>query len=138
TAQPGLRVLTSGPAPADPSALLSSDRLDARLAELVAASDVVVIDTPPLLAQPDAALLAARVDAVLLVAEPTSRLSEVRRAVDILAEAGATLVGSTLNRARLSGLKYTAQAYETGPGGPGGSAAQAASTVDVSRPQEQA
>jgi Mrp family chromosome partitioning ATPase len=118
--------------------LLSSDRLDARLAELVAASDVVVIDTPPLLAQPDAALLAARVDAVLLVAEPTSRLSEVRRAVDILAEAGATLVGSTLNRARLSGLKYTAQAYETGPGGPGGSASQAASTVDVSRAQEQA
>jgi succinoglycan biosynthesis transport protein ExoP len=138
TAQSGLRLLTSGPAPADPSALLSSDRLDARLVELVAASDVVVIDTPPLLAQPDAALLGARVDAVLLVAEPTSRSSEVRRAVEILAEAGATLVGSTLNRARVGGLRYTAETYEAGPSGPGGSASQSASAVDVSRPQEQA
>jgi non-specific protein-tyrosine kinase len=117
-----LKIVTSGPAPADPSALLSLDRLEERLVELADRCDLLVIDTPPLLAQPDAALLAARVDAVLLVTDArVSRRSQTLRAVEMLHQAGAVILGVALNRAPQQSVKYATEAYQGSPpdGGPG-------------------
>ncbi len=107
TAVPGLRVVTSGPAPAAPSALYTSDRLAARLAELRSACDVLVFDTPPVLAQPDATLLGQHVDGVVFVVDARkSRGRQVRRALELLNEAGVVVLGAAFNRVPPRGMDY--------------------------------
>ena len=68
TSTPNLSLLTSGVAGADPAALLGLPETGALLASLKARYDYVVIDTPPVLVAPDAAILAPMVEGVVLVA----------------------------------------------------------------------
>jgi succinoglycan biosynthesis transport protein ExoP len=65
---PVLHLLSSGSGTADPAALLSNARLKPLLAEATARYDLVLIDSPPVLAVSDAVPLAAAVDAVVVVA----------------------------------------------------------------------
>jgi non-specific protein-tyrosine kinase len=67
TAVPGLRLLASGPLPPRPADLLGSRRMEALIERLQAEADIVLFDTPPVTAVTDAAVLATRVDGVLLV-----------------------------------------------------------------------
>ena len=78
--------------------LLASQRTVQILAALQAESDVVLIDSPPLLPVTDAAVLSARVDATLLVtrADATSR-RQLTRAIELLNQVDAPLVGTVLN-----------------------------------------
>lgn len=94
---PGLRVLTSGPLPQSSSQVLASRRFEELVAELAGQADLLLMDSPPLLAVSDAAVLATRVDGVLLVlrAGHTKR-DEARRAKDQLEKVNAYVVGSLL------------------------------------------
>ncbi len=94
---PGLRVLTSGPLPPNPAELLASRRIEAILQRLREEADMVLFDAPPLMAVSDAAVLAARVDGVILVvqAEKTKR-EHVQRAKAQLERVHAHLVGAVL------------------------------------------
>ena len=68
------------------------------LAALQANCDVVLLDSPPVLPVTDAAVLAGRVDAPLLVATArTTTLRELTRAAEILRQVGAPLIGTVLN-----------------------------------------
>lgn len=62
-----LHVIPSGSSSANPPALLSSDRLTALLKELESRYDVVLLDSPPVLAVSDAVILAPKVSGVVLV-----------------------------------------------------------------------
>jgi capsular exopolysaccharide synthesis family protein len=64
----GLRVLTSGPQPPNPPGVLAAERTHQLLDDLAAGSDIVLVDSPPLLAVSDAVPLLSRADAVVLVA----------------------------------------------------------------------
>lgn len=109
---PTLSLLTSGPTPADPSALFASSRLETRLAELRKLCEIVIFDTPPVLAQPDAPLLGSHADAVLLVADATrSKGREAARALGVLVAAGANVVGAVLNRVPRRAMDYGAYGY---------------------------
>ncbi len=78
----GLRVLTSGPLPPNPAELLGSTRMRELLAQLLAQADIVVIDTPPVTAVSDAAIISSQADGVLLVLDAGHTRREVaRRAV---------------------------------------------------------
>jgi capsular exopolysaccharide synthesis family protein len=93
-----LLLLSSGPLPPNPSELLSSKRTTELLAALQANCDVVLIDSPPVLPVTDAAVLAGRVDATLLVATArTTTLRELTRAAEILRQVDAPLIGTVLN-----------------------------------------
>ena len=106
---PNLSVLPAGLTPADPSALLSSRRCDDVLGQLRELCDVLVVDTPPLLAQPDAALLGPRADGVLLVVDASrSRGRQAARAIEMLRESGAAVLGAVLNRIPKKALEYPA------------------------------
>ncbi len=107
TAVPGLRLLTSGPQPPNPAELIGSERMAALLREMYEAADVVVLDTPPVLAVADASLLAHISDATLLVvnAQGTRRRS-AQRAVAVLNAAGAHVAGAVLNRLALPDRTY--------------------------------
>lgn len=84
---PGLHVITAGQIPPNPSQLIDSDAMDAFLHEAGQAYDLVILDTAPLLAVTDAAILARKTDGAVIVA----RSRKVRRPV--LAEALASLDG---------------------------------------------
>jgi non-specific protein-tyrosine kinase len=102
TEVPNLRVIPAGPTPANPADLLASARMGAIIAQLKERADVVLFDAPPLIAVTDGALLATKVDGVLLVARAgRTRREFVERAKDVLAKVNANLVGSVLTNAAL-------------------------------------
>lgn len=96
-----LWMLPSGPPPPNPSELLSGRRTVDVLTMLQGEFDVVLIDCPPVLPVTDAAALANRVDATLVVvtAGTTTRKS-LHRAVELLGQVNAPLIGTVLNSAR--------------------------------------
>jgi non-specific protein-tyrosine kinase len=99
---PGLRLLTSGPLPPRPADILGSKRMEAVIARLRDEADIVLFDTPPVVAVTDAAVLATRMDGVLLVfqAGTTSR-ERARQARQILEKVKANIVGVVLNNAEV-------------------------------------
>ena len=107
TATPGLRVLTSGPIPPNPAELLGSNRMRQILTELQADADILIVDSPPVTALADAAILAAQADGVLLVVEVgrTSR-DLARRAMTALRQVNARVIGVLLNRMPTRGSGY--------------------------------
>jgi capsular exopolysaccharide synthesis family protein len=94
-----LRVLTSGPIPPNPSELLGSQRMGALVQALATLADIVIFDSPPVLAVTDAAVLARQVDGVLLVAD-AGRTKEhaLAAAAGELQKTGGNLLGVALNR----------------------------------------
>ncbi len=99
---PGLSLLTSGPLPPRPADLLGSRRMAALIERMRAEADIVLFDTPPVVAVSDAAVLAPRVDGVLLVLQAgRTRRDRAREARQQLEQVKAHLVGVVLNGARL-------------------------------------
>lgn len=99
---PGLSILTSGPLPPRPADLLGSRRMVALIERMRAAADIVLFDTPPVVAVTDAAALAPRVDGVLLVLQAgQTRRDRAREARLLLEKVKANIVGVVLNGARL-------------------------------------
>jgi non-specific protein-tyrosine kinase len=98
TAHEGLTLLASGPPPPNPAELLSSNRTSEVLTALKLQSDMLLLDSPPVLPVTDAAVLSPNVDATLLVATAgkTSR-KKFGRAVELLNQVGAPIIGVVLN-----------------------------------------
>jgi non-specific protein-tyrosine kinase len=67
TAVPNLWLLTSGPTPPNPADLLDSPLMDTILERVSQQADYVLLDSPPVVAVTDAAVLSTKVDGVLLV-----------------------------------------------------------------------
>lgn len=96
----GLFVVCSGPPPSNPAELLSSPRMAELLFELQGKFDVVLVDSAPVLPVTDATLLAAWVEATLLVARAgTTTQRQLAEAVQQLRRVDAQLAGVVLNQA---------------------------------------
>lgn len=92
---PGLTVLTSGAIPPNPSELLGSQTARRLLSELRSQFDYVIVDSTPLLAVTDAAILAAGGDGVLIIARyGHTRSEQLSDAVASLQGVGAPLLGA--------------------------------------------
>jgi capsular exopolysaccharide synthesis family protein len=100
TAIPGLSVLAAGPKPSNPSELLTSPAFAQLLEKLREEFELVIVDTPPMLAVTDPAVVAPRVDGVLLVLRWT-RISRpgAEQAKDLLDAVGANVLGVVVNEA---------------------------------------
>lgn len=95
TRYPGLSVLTSGAIPPNPSELLGSMSAKKLLNELRSEFDYVIVDSTPLLAVTDAAILAAGADGVLLIARfGQTKREQLAHAVGSLQSVGASLLGT--------------------------------------------
>lgn len=99
----GLVVVPSGIPTAEASELLSLQSFRSFIEDLRSDFDWIVIDSPPVMAVTDAAVLAREASAVLFVtsAELTS-LEAAEAALKVLDDAGARVVGAVLNRAPVS------------------------------------
>ena len=92
---PGLTVLTSGAIPPNPSELLGSLAAQKVLNELRADFDYVIVDSSPLLAVTDAAILAADSDGVLVIARfGETKREQLAHAVGNLRNVGARILGA--------------------------------------------
>ena len=98
TVVPNLFVLPAGQPTSFSSSLLSSARLRETLEKLSTQFDKILIDTPPMLAIPDARILAKHADAVVLVvrAGKTTRDAAVAAYERLLGD-GTELVGAIMN-----------------------------------------
>jgi capsular exopolysaccharide synthesis family protein len=103
----GLSVLTSGPLPPNPAELMGSRRMEEAVQALGELADQVFFDTPPVVAVTDAAVLATKVDGVLLVISAgKTRREYARSAVQRLEQINARLVGTVLTDVRMdAGLR---------------------------------
>ncbi len=98
----GLSVLTSGPLPPNPADLLGSQRMTQVISALAEWADQVFFDTPPVVAVTDAAVLATKVDGVLLVVSAgKTRRENARTAVQRLEQINARLVGTVLTNVQM-------------------------------------
>lgn len=114
---PNLSVIVAGNQLHGPGELLASPRLGALIQDLEADYDLVILDTPPVLATADAATIASSVGAALIVVDGRRTDLEVLRLIAAeLERAGGRVIGSVLNRTRSqpgqSILRRDAYAYE--------------------------
>ena len=90
-------VLTSGASPPNPSELLGTDAAKKVLNEMRDRFDYVIVDSSPLLAVTDAALLASHSDGALMMARyGHTKREHVEHAVSSLEDVGAQLLGAVL------------------------------------------
>ncbi len=94
-----LRFLAAGILPPNPVELLNSPSMEAVMEELKTQTDVIIFDSPPLLATSDAQVLASKVDGVLYVMQ-LGRVakSSIARSFELLAQARAEVLGIALNK----------------------------------------
>lgn len=91
----GLTVLTAGAVPPNPSELLGSQAAARLLTEMRSQFDYVIVDSSPLLAVTDAALLAAASDGVLLMARfGQTKRDQLAHAVGSLSDVSASILGA--------------------------------------------
>lgn len=115
-----LYVLTSGSLPPNPSELLGSEKMSDILRQIEGQSDLIIVDSPPVLAVTDASVLAPRVDGVLLIVKPgVTKFMAVKQAVEQLRRVGANVIGIVLNevvykRSRYYYKNYYYTYYESG------------------------
>ena len=110
---PNLFVLVSGPFPPNPSELLGSPTMRDILEEAKGAFDMIVIDSPPVLAVTDASVLSSLVDGTIVVIRVgrTAR-DAVRRAVAQLRVVNGRVLGAVLNDVDFgSGVYYGGYGY---------------------------
>ena len=96
----GLLVLASGKPPPNPAELLAGARAKELFAALAEHSDIVLVDSPPVLPVTDAAVIANRVDGTILVASATSsQRKRFRHALQALDQVDSRVIGTVLNDA---------------------------------------
>lgn len=113
---PGLRVITSGFLPKNPAEILGSQMMKSWVTLLRNAPDidVVLFDSPPCLAMSDSTVLAASIDAdvVLVVQANSTRRTAATRAKERFVQVDATVIGIVLNGSNLREEDYYDYAYQ--------------------------
>ena len=94
-------IMSAGPIPPNPAELLGYRKMDEVLLEAYKMFDIVLIDTPPVMAVTDAQILANKCDGVVLVArsEKTEK-DKLIKVKQILDKASGKLLGVILNDKR--------------------------------------
>lgn len=102
TEVPDLFLLTSGPIPPNPAELLASNNMTELLKEMKQEFDMVVFDTPPVLAVADAQILANQVDgSILVVSSGRTDKEAAVKAKELLLKANAKVLGAVLNNRKM-------------------------------------
>lgn len=113
-----LRLIPSGKLPPNPAELLASEKMKMLLEKLKQEAQLIIIDTPPIMAVTDAASLAPVVDGVLLVVRPgTTHIMAAKQSLEQLHRAHARVLGVVLNPLDLKRSRYAYRfAYKNGRG----------------------
>ncbi len=98
----GVDVITVGKNVVNPVTLLESEKLKTLINDLKEKYDYVVIDTPPLMACNDSAIIAGIVDGVVFnVAINQGKKKEIRASINQLKDANANIIGINITKASI-------------------------------------
>ncbi|UTH12657.1 CpsD/CapB family tyrosine-protein kinase [Macrococcoides canis] len=98
-----LSIMTSGPIPPNPSELLASKRFKELLSNFEEYFDMIIIDTPPVLAVTDAVIMSTLVDGTILVTNvETNNKHHLMKAKEVLQKSDANILGIVLNNVEKS------------------------------------
>ena len=107
-----LFLLPAGPAPENPSELLSSKKFVSVLGELRSSFDYVLMDSPPALLFTDARILAAYADAYVMVVKASrTQQGDLRKSMDNLYGSNAAFLGLVFNGVRMKSPRYAKLGY---------------------------
>jgi polysaccharide biosynthesis transport protein len=94
-----LKILTTGATPPNPSELLGSKRMLNVLEAIKQEFEMVIFDSPPILAVADASIIATRTDMTLMIVDAGhTRRGAAQHAKETLMRVGANIAGVVLNR----------------------------------------
>jgi len=109
-----IRVLASGPVPANPAELLGSDEMDLLLGDLRSVADYVLLDTPPILAVADGLILGPKSDGIVVVVDASATLRGAAAGVrEQLEQVGGNIIGGIFNNFDPASSKSYANDYRT-------------------------
>jgi capsular exopolysaccharide synthesis family protein len=98
---PNLDIITSGAIPPNPAEMMNSKRMTAIIEQLRIMYDIILIDTPPLLAVTDAQIVSTKSDGVILVVDQGKVKREIAgKAVKNLESVNARIIGVVLNNVK--------------------------------------
>ena len=104
---PNLDFIPTGVLPASPNLLLLHSNMKCFLESVSAEYDLVLLDTPPVMAVTDAAVLSEHVGTLILVARETvTALGEINESAKRLTQVGASITGVLFNGVRPRPGKY--------------------------------
>ena len=119
TSSPNVWLLSSGRIPPNPAELVASDRLERIMEEASERFDLVVIDTPPVLAVTDAVLVARTAGVILMIMKAGEHpMRELQAAIRSFTRNGLRVSGLVLNQVSLrrgvgrAGAYYYQYRYE--------------------------
>lgn len=111
----GLDILPCGQAPPNPADLLGSNKMGELVDELRKKYKRIIIDTPPLTAVADAAILSQRTDGVVLVVHAgVTPKKVVEKGIEQLRLVGARILGAVLNGVDVKRDSYYYSGYYYG------------------------
>lgn len=102
-----LSILASGPIPPNPAELLGSKSMDELLEEAYQHFDIILFDTPPVLAVTDAQILANKCSGTILVVNSgKTEIDGATKAKELLLSAKGKLLGVVLNQKKAKDSQY--------------------------------
>ena len=105
-------IIPSGPIPPNPAELLNSNKMKEMLEELKKGFDVILLDSPPVLAVVDSVIIASFADStVYIIKAGTTIQKPFLRAVEELTRAKAKIIGVLFNEVKASGEGYYSPYY---------------------------
>lgn len=112
-AVPNLSLITAGPLPPNPFDLVSSQRFIRLLETIGKEVDLIIIDSPPILAASDSLAIAAHTDGMVMVCfSNKTRLDAVHHSAQAVKQGGIRLIGVVLNRTKnQKGASYYGDYY---------------------------
>ncbi|MBC1553167.1 CpsD/CapB family tyrosine-protein kinase [Listeria booriae] len=104
---PNLYVLPVGIAPADPAAVLNSEKMKEIYELLHGEFDRIIIDTPPVMAVADAQTISSWVDGTIMVIRNNyTKQDNAKKALQKLSVAGTTIIGTIFNNTNMKMNDY--------------------------------
>lgn len=101
-----LDIITSGPIPPNPSELLSSKKMNLFMKMVTDHYDMVIIDSPPVLAVTDSQVLSQLTDATILVTNvDDNNRDSILQAKELMGKADANIIGVVLNNKKMDNKK---------------------------------
>ena len=100
-------LVPSGPTPPNPVELLGSPAMSSVLDRLKKEYDIVLVDSPPVLAVADASILASQSDGIIMVVDASNtKSSSLQAALDTLSATQVKILGAVVNKLKVPRFGY--------------------------------
>jgi capsular exopolysaccharide synthesis family protein len=106
-----LAVVPAGRPPEDSTGLMRAPEFKKAMQQITGNAELIIVDSPPLLAVADASILAAQVDAIVLVVDRDTELEQLLKVQERLAFVQTPLIGYIYNRANVDRVARDGYAY---------------------------